>query len=405
MSKQTTPSQKAWWQTLPRFWYIVAIFTLITTLIYAYHLATGFTPDRVAISIFGLEIYWYGVIIVTGIATGAYVASFLADERARAIFTTAVSPTLHQRPISTLRLTSEASKKLRQNNIEHLSDLILYRGYSPKATGLSREETELLDKRLLAINGFDPTWLTNAPWRQWYPDHVWSGIVWILIFGIIGARFYHILTPSPSMAQYGIESAWDYFQQPMQMINLRNGGLGIYGALFGGLFGLALYCWRQNISLLNWADLGAVGLALGQYFGRWGNFFNQELYGSPTTLPWGLTLDNPLLAGYTADQRFHPAFLYESIWNFLVFLLLYVLARRYSHKLLPGDLMALYGIGYGVGRILLETVRLDSRLLSLGDWQTGMPVATAVGLLIIITMLIWRGIAHYLHRRQTTPRS
>lgn len=400
-SKTQNPNpnnSEAWWRRLPRFWFIIAGFSLAVAIVYGYHLATGNMPSRVALSIFGLDIYWYGIVIVTGIAVGAYVAAFLADERGREIFDTAVSTSLRNRPISSLRLTTDASKKLRQQKIESMGELILRRGYGPKAVGLSKDEVDLLDKRLTANKEFDANWLTDAPWRQWNPDHVWNGIVWILVLGIIGARIYHILTPSPSMAQFGIESPWDYFQQPMQMLNIRNGGLGIYGAIFGGLLGLVLYCWRQRISILAWGDLAAVGLALGQYFGRWGNFFNQELYGRPTDLPWGLTIENVTLAGFTDGQRFHPAFLYESLWNLLVFLLLYTLARRYRHKLLPGDVMALYGIGYAIGRILLETVRLDSRMLMIGETQTQLPIASFVGIVIIVVMVIWRG-AVYARRR------
>lgn len=390
---QTTNKKGAWWQRLPRFWFIIAGFTIIAALLYGYHLATGHTPDRVAISIFGLDIYWYGVIIVGGIALGAYVAAFLADERSRQIFHTAVKPALANRPITTLRLTPDASKKLRQQKINTVGELALRRGYSPKSTGLNKEEVDLLDKRLLALEGFDADWLTDAPWRQWNPDHVWNGIVWVLLFGIIGARLYHILTPSPSMAQVGIESPLDYFEQPMQMLNIRNGGLGIYGAVIGGLLGLGIYCWRQRLSVLAWGDVAVVGLALGQYIGRWGNFFNQELYGRPTDLPWGLYIDNVSLEGFSSAERFHPAFLYESLWNLLVFLMLYTLARRYQAKLLTGDLMALYVIGYAIGRILLETVRLDSRLLTLGSWETQLPVASFVGLVLIAIMLVWRGVA------------
>ena len=96
------------------------------------------------------------------------------------------------------------------------------------------------------------------------------------------------------MAQIGISSVTDYFRNPMQLINLRNGGLGIYGAIAGGALGIIVYTRRNHLSAIEWADLAVVGLSLGQAIGRWANFFNQELYGGPTDLPWGITIENPL---------------------------------------------------------------------------------------------------------------
>jgi phosphatidylglycerol:prolipoprotein diacylglycerol transferase len=192
------------------------------------------------------------------------------------------------------------------------------------------------------------------------------------------------------MAAIGIESPWDYFQNPMQLINIRAGGLGIYGALGGGAVGLFIYTRRQRIPMLGWADLAVVGVALGQVFGRWGNFFNQELYGRPSNLPWAITITEAhRLAGFEQFSRFHPAFLYESLWNLLAFLVLYTLAKRYSQKLLTGELTALYLIFYAIGRMLLETVRLDSRVMNLGGLNLNMAVATFVSLLVALVMGVW----------------
>ncbi len=122
---------------------------------------------------------------------------------------------------------------------------------------------------------------------------------------------------------------------------------------------------------------------MGQSIGRWGNFFNQELYGRPTNLPWAIHID-PIyrLPDYVGFERFHPAFLYESLWSLLTFLVLLRLARRYAARLLPGELMAIYLIAYAVGRILLETVRLDSRAIPFFGLETGLAVATLVSLTI-----------------------
>jgi phosphatidylglycerol:prolipoprotein diacylglycerol transferase len=126
----------------------------------------------------------------------------------------------------------------------------------------------------------------------------------------------------------------------------------------------------------------------GQFIGRWGNFVNQELYGRPSSLPWAVTIEPQYrLDGYENVSRFHPAFLYESLWNLLVFLVLYVLAVRYRPRLLAGDLMGIYLILYAIGRILLETVRLDSDLLTIGG--VNLPVASLVSLVVALAMAGW----------------
>jgi phosphatidylglycerol:prolipoprotein diacylglycerol transferase len=153
--------------------------------------------------------------------------------------------------------------------------------------------------------------------------------------------------------------------------------------------GLILYTRRHRISAIAWADIAVVGLALGQFIGRWGNFFNQELYGSPSNLPWAVTID-PLhrLNEYLDVARFHPTFLYESLWSLATFLILLRLARRHRDKLQSGDLMALYLVLYSVGRIVMEFFRLDSRTLTLGGVDLGIPVATLVSIIIAVPMAI-----------------
>ena len=172
----------------------------------------------------------------------------------------------------------------------------------------------------------------------------------------------------------------------MQLINIRNGGLGIYGGIVGGVLGLIWYTRRHRLPLPVWADLAAIGLALGQMMGRWGNFFNQELYGSPTNLPWAVRI-NPenRLPAYADIERFHPAFLYESLWSLMSLIVLYRLATKYADRVHPGELTALYLIFYAVGRTLLEFVRLDSRTVA----GLNLPIATAVSLLIAGVMAAW----------------
>lgn len=355
------------------YWIVIALLAVAMAVLYAAHLATGRTPDRVLFTVPGVDlpVFWYGVIIMGGIMLGATVAADLAQDRARAVFAATVPAALRRRPLADLNLPDETASRLARLRLATVGDLLFAWGLDVQALGLSAESRTTTQNALLALPESDPAWLTDAPWRQWDPDHIWNGLLWVLILGIIGARIYHVLTPSPSMARIGIESPLDYLRNPMELINLRNGGLGIYGAIIGGALGIIAYAWRRRIAWLNLADLSVVGMALGQWVGRWGNYFNQELYGAPTTLPWAVTIERPL-GDWPPGTRFHPAFLYESLWNGLAFLVLFQLARR--GKLLQGELTGLYLVLYGFGRILLELVRLDSRTLG----TTGIPVASAV---------------------------
>ncbi|MCP4358383.1 MAG: prolipoprotein diacylglyceryl transferase [Chloroflexi bacterium] len=379
---------------LEPYWYLIGGGLLLVAVLFINHLRTGITPAPEAIIIPGinLPVFWYGVFIVGGIALGTYVTSKLAERRALAVFNTAVSRTLQNRPLSNLGLDKGLRQKLARQQITTLGQLLYRWGFDPRQTGLKGDEIETVGDLLQSIKGVDPDWLTKAPWKQWNPDHTWNGLMVCLVFAVIGARLYHVLTPSPSMAAFGIESSLDYFRNPAQLINIRAGGLGIYGGLAGGALGLFIYTRRNRMSTLGWADIGVVGVALGQVFGRWGNFFNQELYGRPTNLPWAITIDEAhRLPDYQTFSRFHPAFLYESLWNLLAFLVLYTLAKRYDDKLLTGELTALYLIFYAVGRILLETVRLDSRTLNLAGLNLNMAIATFVSLLVALGAAVWVG--------------
>lgn len=188
------------------------------------------------------------------------------------------------------------------------------------------------------------------------PEMVWDGFFWVIIFGIIGARIYHVLTPSKYS---GITTEY-YLQHPLQILQMWDGGLGMPGALLGGVIGMYIYTRRRGISFVMVLDAAAPGVALAQAIGRWGNFINQELYGQPTDLPWCIKID-PIhrLPGYTDFECFHPLFLYESIWNLLNAIFLLWLFRRYRNRLLPGDLFLVYMITYPIGRFALEYLRLD----------------------------------------------
>lgn len=197
------------------------------------------------------------------------------------------------------------------------------------------------------------------------PDHIWNALILCLLLGMVGARLYHVI------------SSLDYYIQfPAQILNMRRGGLGIYGAVVGGALGLWIYTRRYGLKFAHWADLVVPGLLLAQAIGRWGNYLNQELYGFPTAFPWGITIDAehripPFddLTKYPLDVRFHPTFFYESMGNLINFAILMYVARRYEGRVKDGDLMLLYGVLYPLLRFFIELQRPDA-------WQIG-GVATA----------------------------
>jgi phosphatidylglycerol:prolipoprotein diacylglycerol transferase len=191
------------------------------------------------------------------------------------------------------------------------------------------------------------------------PDLAWDGLLWVLIFGLVGARLYHVFTPSKSLLEQGKDTAW-YLTHPLDLINTTQGGLAMPGAILGGVLGLYIFARRRKIKLGMMLDAAAPGVALAQAIGRWGNFVNQELYGPPTTLPWGIAIDPAFrLSGYESFERFHPLFLYESIWNLLCAGGLYWLWRNRRQRLQSGDVFIAYLAAYSVGRFLLEFIRLD----------------------------------------------
>lgn len=192
------------------------------------------------------------------------------------------------------------------------------------------------------------------------PDRVWDMVPWLLIAGIIGARIWHILFPPQSMVDIGIDTRY-YLTHPIDAIEIWKGGLGIPGAVIGGLLALVWYSRRQRIDFRKWADYIAPGLALAQAIGRWGNYINQEVYGAPTNLPWKIYIDPAhRMPGYSDIAYYHPLFLYESLYNLANMGILIWISRRYKDKLKPGDLFLTYAVIYPAGRFFLEFLRLDA---------------------------------------------
>jgi len=211
------------------------------------------------------------------------------------------------------------------------------------------------------------------------PDYIWDSLFWVVLAGIVGARIWHIFSPPPSMVAQGITTGW-YLSHPLDMINIRNGGLGIPGAIIGGAVALWLYCRNKKISFLSLVDTIVPGVALAQAIGRWGNFFNQELYGKPTNLPWKIYIDPAhRVPGFQNYNFFTPLFLYESLWNLLNMAILLWMARRFEKWLKAGDLFYIYMIMYSIGRFFLEFLRVDSSQVGGINFNQTFVVLVALG--------------------------
>lgn len=192
---------------------------------------------------------------------------------------------------------------------------------------------------------------------------IWDMLLWVLIPAIIGARLYYVFIQSPR----GPNGLGRYLADPIEILQVWRGGIHIYGALIFGGIALLIYLRIHKLPYLRYLDGIGLGLALGQVIGRLGNFINQELYGPPTTLPWGLRIDPEHrippydnLQRYPESTRFHPLFLYEMLWDGIGFALLLWISRRFEKQLRAGDLFLLYLIWIPLGRFFIEFLRTDS---------------------------------------------
>ena len=217
-------------------------------------------------------------------------------------------------------------------------------------------------------------------------EHLLNVALIVLPLGIIGARLYHVI------------DQWEfYIQNPVLIFGGR--GLGIFGAVIGGAIGLIIYTKWKKLSALRWLDISVPGVILAQAIGRWGNFFNQELYGYPTDLPWAIYIDPAhRIPGYETFSHFHPLFLYESLWNLLGFALLMLVGRKLRHRLFDGDIFLLYVIFYGVGRFFLEGLKIDVWTIAgiaTARWISGITI------IISIAVMVYRRYRFYKSARQS----
>ena len=211
------------------------------------------------------------------------------------------------------------------------------------------------------------------------PDVIWDLAAPLIIFSIMGARIYYVIF------------MWDFYKDdPIQILNIRGGGLAIYGGIIAGAITLYVYCRVKKQKFLLILDTVMYGLLTGQILGRWGNFFNREVFGEYTDsllamrIPVSMVRErdiSPLIAAHMAEGtnyiQVHPTFLYEGMWNLaiLVFLLLYL-----KHKKFDGEIALLYFAGYGIGRAWIESIRTDQLYIT----GTTIPVSMVLGIVMAV---------------------
>lgn len=191
-------------------------------------------------------------------------------------------------------------------------------------------------------------------------EKVWDALLWMLVLGIIGARLWYVFNDIAGGGTIFTTQSWAW-------IRIWEGGLHIWGAVLGGLLGAWVYCRRNNYDFWMLMDGLAIPLLVAQAFGRIGNFINQELYGPPTDLPWGVKIAaenrlfpwNDLVTYPVETTRFHPTFFYESIWNLVMAGLILFVITRFANRLKPGAIFYMWVFVQGLGRTWLEIFRPD----------------------------------------------
>lgn len=232
-------------------------------------------------------------------------------------------------------------------------------------------------------------------------DGMTDVLIWGTLFGIVCARAYYVFFE------------WDYYSvHPNEIIAIWNGGIAIYGGIIGALIGGYIGCKIGKIDFRNLLDLGALGLLIGQGIGRWGNFFNQEAFGTNTeTAPfrmWSVkirdtleaTQGDLLLKGMDVNPNapVHPTFLYESVWCIILFIVLHIVVTKY--RKFKGEVFILYGIGYGLERMVVEGLRTDS--LYIGN--TTIRVSQLLSAIIVVVFTVWLAVLMVKLKKGTLPR-
>ncbi|MCD6356096.1 MAG: prolipoprotein diacylglyceryl transferase, partial [Anaerolineaceae bacterium] len=192
------------------------------------------------------------------------------------------------------------------------------------------------------------------------PEHVWDALIWIIPAGMLGARLWYVANATLGGSRY-------YIENPIQILNTTQGGLHFYGGLLFGAIALILYTKKYKVDLWLFLDSVTPSVLIGQAIARPANFINQELYGPPTTLPWGIKIDaahriapwNDLANFPLEYTRFHPTFAYEILWNMFAAELLILISRQFEEKIRPGVIFYGWLLLSGIGRVIIEFWRPD----------------------------------------------
>jgi phosphatidylglycerol:prolipoprotein diacylglycerol transferase len=217
-------------------------------------------------------------------------------------------------------------------------------------------------------------------------DHIWDGLIWVLPAAIIGARVWYVLNDI-------VGGGRSYIDQPGRIFRITEGGLHIFGAIVFGVVAAYLYGKRHKVDLLLMLDSAAPALLIGQALARPANFINQELYGPPTSLPWGIPIDEAHRLSPWKDlnlypletTRFHPTFAYEMIWNLIAAGIILWLVRKYAEKVKPGTAFACWLLLAGIGRVFIETFRPDQPLIP----GTALSYSRLIAGLMTVAGLFW----------------
>ena len=218
-------------------------------------------------------------------------------------------------------------------------------------------------------------------------DRIWDALIWVLPIGILGARLGYVLNASLGGNRY-------YIQNPAQILNIPQGGLHIYGGLVLGAIALIVYLQKNQLDRWLFFDIAGPALLIGQAIGRLANFINQELYGPPTDLPWGIKIEavhrlpefQNLSLFPVETTRFHPTFAYEMLWNFAAAGFLLWIARRYQKDIKPGTLFAGWLMLAGIGRVWIEFFRPDQP--KIGDTFVSYSMLAATLMAVAGTILL-----------------
>ena len=222
-------------------------------------------------------------------------------------------------------------------------------------------------------------------------EHIWNALIWALPVGVVGARLWYVANVTLGGNSY-------YLANPGQILNIPQGGLHFFGGLLFGALAMIFYVRRNNLDPWLLLDVAAPVTMIGQAIARPANFINQELYGQPTTLPWGIPIETshripPFndMSLYPESTRFHPAFAYEMLWNFLAAGLLLWAARRFPEKFKPGAMFSWWLVLAGIGRVIIEAFRPDQPRIPGTDLSYSRLVAGIMALAGVVMLLIRYG--------------